>query len=422
MNKNNYNTLYQYIYDNSFKEYRKETINGLFRAILEPVIENQKFEACILFRLNDLTDKETIIKRLSFSGASLYSYCSSLEKYGYCNIEKNNIWKNTEFVIVLGSRYSAAMLWDYSQAQTPETTPLCILYNSRTIQDIIKKIIDNSLIDKRDEYLKYMPDRRENTLLNKSIKSIVNILDLKNEEIIFSEIEKKQILKSDDTVETARIVAEKAKFIAHEIKNNLSIINLYSKISQKKTDNLTAIIEEEKKSIKESLNNINTASENISSLINDLRCLSTPYITEINIKSFIYSTVIQCDEKAKKAGVNISIDDFNDIIVRTDKTKLSCALINIIFNAIEACKAGDSVIISLLEEKNEVSIYIKNTGAKIPEEIQNKVFDIDFTTKEKGNGLGLAICRKQLELVNGNIKFIHSNEKETLFEIVLPLK
>ena len=49
--KNNYNTLLKYIFNDSVNiEYRKETIDGLFRAILEPVISNQKFEACILFQ------------------------------------------------------------------------------------------------------------------------------------------------------------------------------------------------------------------------------------------------------------------------------------------------------------------------------------------------------------------------------------
>ena len=42
--KNKFNTLQKYIFDNSVKEYRKETVNGLFRSILEPIISNQKFE------------------------------------------------------------------------------------------------------------------------------------------------------------------------------------------------------------------------------------------------------------------------------------------------------------------------------------------------------------------------------------------
>ena len=49
--KNRFNTLKKFIYDNSEKEYHEKTVNGLFRAILEPVISNQKFDACVLLRL-----------------------------------------------------------------------------------------------------------------------------------------------------------------------------------------------------------------------------------------------------------------------------------------------------------------------------------------------------------------------------------
>ena len=64
--KNNFNTLLKYIFNESVNiEYRKETINGLFRAIIEPVISNQKFESCILFKLDEIQDKMSILKRLS---------------------------------------------------------------------------------------------------------------------------------------------------------------------------------------------------------------------------------------------------------------------------------------------------------------------------------------------------------------------
>ena len=53
--------------------------------------------------------------------------------------------------------------------------------------------------------------------------------------------------------------------------------------------------------------------------------------------------------------------------------------------------------------------------------VQNKIFQSDFTTKEKGNGLGLAICKQQMQMLGGDINLVHSNDIETLFEIVLPL-
>lgn len=419
--KNNYNTLHKYIVENSIKEYSKETVDGLFRAILEPVIENQKFESCILFRLFDLGNKESLIKRLSFSGASIYSYSDMLDKFEYDNIQSNDIWGSTEFVLVLGERYSSCLIWDYSLANKVDYTPVCFLYNSKLITEIAKKIYDNSNIDIKDILFKFQADRRENRLLNRSINAIASMLDNKIEEIKFSEVEKKQILKNDDKLETASIVADKAKFIAHEIKNNLSIINLYTKITQKRLENVE-LKEDIINSVNNALNSIVTASENISSYINDLRCLSAPYITEFELRSVIMTIVMQCEEKARLKGIDIIVNKFDECIVNTDKTKFQCALLNLIFNAIEACNKGNSIAIDCFIENTVVKVFVKNNGAKIPKDIQNKIFEPDFTTKEKGNGIGLAVCRKQMELVNGSISLVHSNNVETLFEIAIPLK
>ena len=99
----------------------------------------------------------------------------------------------------------------------------------------------------------------------------------------------------------------------------------------------------------------------------------------------------------------------------------SIALTNLIFNAIEASKSNCVISIDCFDEMNQLKLFVKNNGEKIPQDIQNKIFQADFTTKEKGNGLGLAICKQQMQMLGGDINLVHSNDIETLFEIVLPL-
>ena len=71
--KNKYNTLSKYIFEYSENEFRKETIEGLFRAILEPIVSNQKIESCVLIRVNDVSSFDSILKRLKFSTSNLLS-------------------------------------------------------------------------------------------------------------------------------------------------------------------------------------------------------------------------------------------------------------------------------------------------------------------------------------------------------------
>ena len=419
--KNKFNTLQKFIFENSVKEYHKETVDGLFRAILEPVASNQKFESCILFRLLDVDGRESLLKRLFFACSDVYSFSNSLLPFNFSNSEKTDIWGTTQFVIVLGQRYSAALIWDYSTGSQPDYSNISILYNSKIITDIAKLVLDNSTSDFKDLLQKYVPDRRENQVLNKSINNIVDVLNDKNEEIIFSQLQNEFSINSDDTLKTANIVADKAKFIAHEIKNNLSIINLYSKITQKRLEKVVVEDDEIQTSIDNALRNINNASQTISDLINDLRCLSTPYKTEFNLKDFVLNTISLCEPKATTACVIVNVGEIDDIVLNSDKVKIQCALTNIIFNAIEACKCGSIINVSSTKQADFVRLLVSNNGEKISEENQKRIFETDFTTKEKGNGLGLAICKKQLNIVGGDINLVKSTDSETIFEITLKL-
>ncbi|MCD7878807.1 MAG: hypothetical protein LUG16_02605, partial [Candidatus Gastranaerophilales bacterium] len=132
--KNKYNLLHKYIFDKTVKEYTKETVNGLFRSILEPVISNQKFESVILFRLLDSSEIGSTLKRLSFSGAQIYSFSDTLKEFGFDNSQKDDIWGQTQFLVLIGQRYSAALIWDYSLSDN-QNTDVCLLYNSHTIID-----------------------------------------------------------------------------------------------------------------------------------------------------------------------------------------------------------------------------------------------------------------------------------------------
>ena len=220
----------------------------------------------------------------------------------------------------------------------------------------------------------------------------------------------------DETLKTAQTVVEKAKFIAHEIKNNLSIVNLYSTIVKKRLEKFS-FDEEVKNSLDNAIRNIENSSEHISYLINDLRCLAKTYISEFNLKDVILNTVSLCEEKAKASSIEIIVEEVPDIIISADKAKIECAIVNIIFNAIEARKDFGKITVKTNIDNNSVSIIISNNGKEIPSDIQEKIFEQDFSTKQSGNGVGLAFCKKQLQLTGGDIILLKSTEKETAFEI-----
>ncbi|GEN35228.1 sensor histidine kinase [Aneurinibacillus danicus] len=98
-------------------------------------------------------------------------------------------------------------------------------------------------------------------------------------------------------------------------------------------------------------------------------------------------------------------------------------MLNIIKNSISALNPGGILLINLypsIDSKEAVLTFVDN-GIGIPESHMNKIFEPFFTTKEDGIGLGLSICKRLVEEMQGNI-LIQSKEKEgTTVEIRLPL-
>ena len=159
----------------------------------------------------------------------------------------------------------------------------------------------------------------------------------------------------------------------------------------------------------------------MSYLISDLRSFAKPYLTQFSLKDTITSIVDLCKIKAETNNVKINAFDILDEEIITDEAKLKCALMNVIFNAIEACTDGCEINISCVKDTAEIKVLIENNGEEIPIDIQNKIFDSEFTTKDKGNGIGLSACKEQLKQINCDLNLVSSNKEKTIFEINIQL-
>ena len=74
------------------------------------------------------------------------------------------------------------------------------------------------------------------------------------------------------------------------------------------------------------------------------------------------------------------------------------------------------------EIKDEfLSIQIIDNGSGIPQDIQNSIFNLEFTTKADGNGIGLYIAKETMKEVGGDLNLVSSDENGTIFEILVPV-
>jgi len=208
----------------------------------------------------------------------------------------------------------------------------------------------------------------------------------------------------------------KTRCIAHEIRNQISICELYSKIIKKHLEKDGI----ENKSIDNALFCIDKSLKIIGNNLFDLKSIESnePKIFDLQeiLKTGIDMSVVYIQEK----DINISLYCPDSCDVFIDENKFLACIVNIIKNAIESiCEKGEIKISVKIDDF--AFIKISNNGPIIPQDIQVHLFEEGYTTKKTGSGLGLAICKQNLKTQNAELKLIESTTKNTVFEIKLPI-
>jgi two-component system NtrC family sensor kinase len=137
-------------------------------------------------------------------------------------------------------------------------------------------------------------------------------------------------------------------------------------------------------------------------------------------------TVLTIYQNYIKQGINV-IREFSDIPqINCFEAELNQVWTNLIFNSIQAMKNKGNLRIQVKEENDSsghfLVVAIEDSGSGIPVEIQPKIFDAFYTTKQsgEGSGLGLHICKQIIEKHKGTIS-VESEPGKTIFTVVLPV-
>jgi signal transduction histidine kinase len=142
-----------------------------------------------------------------------------------------------------------------------------------------------------------------------------------------------------------------------------------------------------------------------------------PSIQEVYLRSLINSILLNASiPDLIKTSAKIQ----EGLILNTDPDYLRRALTNIITNAYQAMPNGGQLTLSAEKKENITVITVEDTGIGISPEIKSKLFTPLFTTKSKGQGLGLAVSKRLIEALNGDITVESKEGEGTKFVITLP--
>jgi signal transduction histidine kinase len=247
---------------------------------------------------------------------------------------------------------------------------------------------------------------------------------------VTSEVRKNEIIKLQETkiFASARLssLGEMAGGIAHEINNPLAIIHakaefLKKRIGRKDLDNET---------IETGLDKIIETCNRIVGIIKGLRSFSRnserdPFIP-VSVKSVVDDVLGLISEKIKMNAIQLDVSIPSEFIVSGRPAQLGQVFMNLISNSYDSIEMQNEKWISIhatAVKNGKVEIRVMDSGSGIHGDIQTRIMQPFFTTKEvgKGTGLGLSIAKGIIEDHAGQL-WLDADSPQTCFVIELPLQ
>ncbi|MCW4001431.1 MAG: PAS domain S-box protein [Candidatus Bathyarchaeota archaeon] len=229
-----------------------------------------------------------------------------------------------------------------------------------------------------------------------------------------------QRAKQLQSAERLAAIGQTAGMVGHDIRNPLQAITSDMYIIAQEVKDLQD--GESKEAILESIESVNQNLTYINKIVSDLQDYTRPL--KPNLQASDLSELVE--------GTLLTINIPKDIEVQTqihaeaqpivtDVAYMRRILTNLITNAIQAMTNGGNLTIAASKKESAVAITIQDTGVGISQDVRAKMFTPLFTTKSKGQGLGLAVVKRLVDALGGTIDFESQTNSGTKFILHFPL-
>jgi signal transduction histidine kinase len=213
-------------------------------------------------------------------------------------------------------------------------------------------------------------------------------------------------------------------WLAHEIKQPLTAINAWLWTLQKRV----------KKEMPEHMGTeaIRKEINRLDQIVKDFLRFTqpaAPKLVHMKAEPILREVLELVGPQLEHRGIRLSLDSRVDASFAADPQQLKQVLINLITNAAESIENVGTITVRTRRDyaplngraADAILIEVEDTGSGIAPDVQERLFDPFFSTKEEGTGLGLPISRKIIDAHGGALEFKTALDEGTTFRIVLPL-
>ena len=211
--------------------------------------------------------------------------------------------------------------------------------------------------------------------------------------------------------------------VSHEMKTPISIIKNYAELLQAEQ-----IPEETRIEYAASLED--TAAR-LSSLIGNILKLNKlenqrimPETETYDVCGQLCECILQFEDVWEEKGIEPEVEIEDAAMVKADSSLMELVWNNLLGNAIKFTEAGGSVTVSQTSEESYIRVAVSDTGCGMSRESLQHIFDKfyqgDTSHSGEGNGLGLALVKRVLELLDGDIQVVSEEGKGSTFTVTLP--
>jgi signal transduction histidine kinase len=223
-----------------------------------------------------------------------------------------------------------------------------------------------------------------------------------------------------DEIEMSRRLSASGRLtrgVAHEVKNPINAIVLHLQLLQNK-------LAKQEPDTRRHMDIIDSEIRRLDRVVQTLVDFTRPRdlrLEEIDIRRLLDDVVLLATPDAEQHGVTITRHmPEQRLRVKADADLMKQAFLNVVLNGVQAMPEGGRMTISARHENNFVVAEIQDQGPGIPRELHDKVFELYFTTKKEGSGIGLAQTYQILQWHYGTVDF-ESSSAGTIFRFHIPL-